>query len=84
MSANAYAEKAVRNFITYITDHVFLSIERDDALMREYMSNIDRYGLDAVNQAIGKKVKEILALDNDGESKEPKSRLIKSYTRHAR
>jgi hypothetical protein len=84
MSANDYAEQVVRNFITHITDHVFLSIERDDALMREYMSNVGRYGLDAVNQAIGKKVKEILALNNDGESEDPKSRLIKSYTRHTR
>jgi len=82
MSANNYAEQVVNNFITDITDHVFLNIERNDDLMREYMSNVNLYGLDAVNTAIGKKVKERLNLENDGESDKPQSRLIKTYTRH--
>lgn len=82
MSANDYAQQVVDNFITDITDHVFLSIERDDSLMRDYMTNVNRYGLDAVNTAIGMEVKKRLALENTDENKEPKSRLIKSYTRH--
>jgi spore maturation protein SpmA len=82
MSANDYAEQVVDNFIREITDHVFLSIERDDNVMRDYMTNVNRYGLDAVNMAIGMKIKERLALDNDGENTGPKSRLIKSYTFH--
>jgi len=84
MSVNEYAQQVVDNFITDITDHVFLSIEQDDNTMREYMSNVNSYGLDAVNTAIGKKVKELLDIGNDGENNEPKSRLIKSYTRHKR
>ena len=82
MSVSAYAEQVVNNFVTHITDHVFLSIERDDDLMREYMSNVNRYGLDTVNTTIGKKVKEMLNLENDGENKNPKSRIIQSYTIH--
>ena len=82
MSVNDYAEQVVNNFITDITDHVFLSIERNDDLMRKYMSNVNLYGLDAVNTTIGKKVKELLSLENIDESDTPKSRLIKSYTRH--
>jgi len=82
MSVSEYAKQVVENFITDITDHVFLSIERNDNSMREYMSNVNRYGLDAVNTAIGKNVKELLNIENDGENNEPKSRLIKSYTRH--
>jgi len=82
MSVNEYAEQVVNNFITDITDHVFLSIERDDILMREYMGNVNSYGLDAVNMAIGKKVWDILKLDNLDEKGKPKSRLIQTYTRH--
>jgi hypothetical protein len=84
MSVIDYAEQVVNNFITDITDHVFLNIERNDKLMRDYMINVGLYGLDAVNTTIGKKVKEQLSLENSGESDEPKSRLIKSYTRHKR
>jgi hypothetical protein len=50
--------------------------------MRDYMTNVNRYGLDSVNMAIGMKIKERLALENDGENPGPKSRLIKSYTYH--
>ena len=82
MNANEYAEQVVRDFITDITDHLFLSIEREDAVMRDYMTNVNRYGLDAVNMAIGLKVKELLNLENGMENNNPKSRLIKSYTRH--
>jgi len=53
MSVNEYAENIVDNFILNITDYVFLSIEQDDIIMREYMTNVNRYGLDAVNMAIG-------------------------------
>jgi len=84
MSVSEYAQQVVDNFITDITDHVFLSIERDDNSMREYKSNVNSYGLEAVNTAIGKKVKELLDIENDGESNEPKSQLIRSYTRHKR
>ena len=82
MTVNEYAEQVVENFIREITDNVFLSIERDDGVMRDYMTNVNRYGLDAVNMAIGLKIKERLSLANNGENDNPKSRLIKSYTYH--
>jgi len=84
MNANDYAQQVVNNFITDITDHVFLSIEQDDSLMREYMTNVNRYGLEAVNMAIGEQVKELLDLKNAEKNNKPKSRLIKVYTRHKR
>jgi hypothetical protein len=46
------------------------------------MTNVNRYGLQELNEAIGFEIKERLGLDNDGESDDPKSRLIKSYTCH--
>ena len=82
MSANEYAEQVVNDFITDITDYIFLSIEQDDEKMRNFMTNVNRFNLDTVNKAIGLKIKERLNLENDGENQKPKSRLIKSYTRH--
>ena len=82
MNANEYAEKVVDDFITDITDHLFLSIERDDEVMRDYMTNVNRHGLDTLNMAIGLKIKEKLNLENDGDNNNPKSRLIKKYSRH--
>jgi len=82
MNVNEYAEQVVNDFITDITDHLFLSIEREDKLIREYMKNVNRYGLDAVNMTIGRKVKEMLNLENLDENDNPKSRIIQSYTRH--
>jgi len=82
MNVNEYADQVIDNFILEITDNLFLFIERDDIVMREYMTNVDRYGLATVNKAIGQKIKDRLGLENDGENTSPKSRLIKSYTRH--
>ena len=84
MTVNNYADKVVNDFIHEITDHVFLSIEHDDSFMREYMTCVNRFGLDAVNKAIGLKIKERLNLDNDGENNKPKSCLIKVYTLHSK
>jgi hypothetical protein len=82
MNVNEYAESLVTNFIRDITDHVFISIQDDEELMRDYQTNVNRYGLSVVNMAIGEKVKRLLNLDNDGENKNPKSHLIKAYSCH--
>jgi predicted transglutaminase-like protease len=82
MTVNEYAEQVVNRFITDITDYVFLSIEHDEEHMREYMTNVNRYDLEPVNQAIGRKVMEILNLENLDVNDKPKSKLIKTYTRH--
>jgi len=76
------AERIVNQFITDITDHLFVSIEQDDNKMRKYMLNVNRYGLNNLNKTIGRIIREKLALRNGRESKTPKSRLIQSYTRH--
>jgi hypothetical protein len=82
MSAKEYAKQVVDNFIRDITDHLFLSIERDDKVMRKYMTNVNRYRLQELNEALGLEIKERLGLKNVGKNPKPKSRLIKSYTYH--
>ena len=82
MNVNEYAEALVKEFTRNITDHVFMSIQSDDELMRDYQTNVNRFGLDNLNMAIGKKIKTLLDLDDDGVNDKPKSHLIKVYTYH--
>jgi hypothetical protein len=82
MPVNQYAEKVVNDFVKDITDHIFCNIQHNELLMREYLDHVNTHGLQTVNMAIGKKVKEQLKLDNDGENDHPKSFLINSYTFH--
>jgi methionine synthase II (cobalamin-independent) len=82
VNANDYAEQVVRKFMEDITDHVFLNIQYDESLMREYMTRVNENSLQIINQAIGKKVKEMFDLENIDVCSNPKSFLIKDYTRH--
>ncbi len=82
MNVDEYAEKIVNDFIHNITDHIFLNIQHNENLMREYQTQVNRASLEAVNMAIGRKVKEKLHLENDGQNDHPKSSLIKCYTYH--
>ena len=84
MNANEYAERIVRDFMRDITDHVFLHIQHDEDLMREYQTRVNENSLKVINQAIGKKVKEVFGLENAEICHEPKSWLIKDYTRHTK
>jgi len=83
MGVNEYAEQVVQNFITDITDHLFISIERDDEKMRNYMENVTRFGKKQLNMAIGRKMEVLLELEDIGKNPEPpQSRLITGYTRY--
>ena len=82
MTANEYAEQLVREFLKNVTDHVFLSIQGSERLMRDHQTQVDRDGLRTVNTAIGSKVKELFQLENDGVCKAPRSWLIKDFTYH--
>jgi hypothetical protein len=65
MTPNEYAEKVVLHFIRNITDHVFLNIQSNEELMREYQTRVNENSLQSVNQAIGRKVKEMFQLENE-------------------
>src|ERR1035441_5819153 len=77
-----YAEKVVLDFMRNITDHVFLNIQSNEGLMREYQTQVNENSLMEVNTAIGRKVKELFKLENDGVCDKPKSWLIKDFTYH--
>jgi len=82
MTSDEYAEKVVLEFLRDITDHVFLNIQNNEQLMREYQRQVNENSLKAVNTSIGKKVKEVFDLENDVDCKTPKSWLIQSFMLH--
>jgi hypothetical protein len=82
MTTDAYAEKIVTDYVRNITDYIFCNIQNTEDLMREYQTQVNSSSLGEVNMAIGKKVKEILKLENDGQNNNPNSWLIKYYTYH--
>ena len=64
-----------------ITNEIFLIIQNDKKLMQEYLKAVKLFELDTINQNIGKAVKELYSLENDGDNREehPTSTIIKSH-----
>ncbi len=79
MAAKEIASAAIAKFNEKITDEIFLTIQNDKDLMREYLRAISDSNLDTVNMTIGKAVKAAYGLTDNGESGKPKSTLIKSF-----
>jgi hypothetical protein len=78
-----FTENVIAKFAEEITDKVFLMIEGDRDLMKEYLDLVDKNSLMQVNTEIGKVVKSKFCLDNKGRSKDaPQSKLIQSYEKH--
>jgi ATP-dependent Clp protease ATP-binding subunit ClpA len=63
----------------HVTDNLFCAIEKDPDALALYRDLCDEYGKRAINQGIGKALKEILAREVGGSSS-ASSNLIKSYT----
>ena len=79
MKAAEIAEKAIATFNKRITDEIFLTIQNDPILMKEYLRVVEVEGLDHVNKTIGKTVKIKYGLCNIKERETiPSSTLIKS------
>lgn len=68
-----------------ITDRVFLMIQGNPQLRREYddliAAGTSKHGL---NAQLGKRIREHFCLQNVGRCRNPKSCLIESYERHAK
>ena len=74
------AKKAIGVFNKRITDEIFLLIQNDKNLMFDYLRAIEKYGLDKVNQIIGKEVEKSYNLTKIKERENnPSSTLIKSH-----
>ena len=52
LAASEIADEAIRRMNKRITNEVFLTIQKDPDLMKEYLRAIQDSGLDVVNQTI--------------------------------
>lgn len=76
-----FKKKVVDDFTIQLTDKVFLMIQNDRDLMKEYLSIVEKSNsLSYVNSEIAKEIKKRYNLDNLGERNEvPKSLLIQGH-----
>jgi|GEM_PF-453686 len=81
-----FMDTVLNKFTEDITDKIFLMIQNDHDLMAEYLDLLDKHkdniDLKTLNSNIGKYIKESFSLDNLSESTEPKSTLIRTFTKH--
>ena len=78
-------EECMDNITEDVTDRVFLMIQGNPQLHRDYDTLIaagtSKHGLNAL---LGKRIREYFCLQNIGRCHNPKSCLIKSYERHVK
>ena len=74
--------KAITAFTKRLTDEIFLFIERDPALLKEYKEAVKTYSAHSVNATLGKMIAEAYGLGNLQKESNPDSALLKRYTRH--
>jgi hypothetical protein len=80
MTPGQVAEEAIRRMNKKITNEVFLTIQNDRDLMKEYLRAVASDGLDLVNQTIGKEVKNAYGLVNINDREDnPSCTLIQSH-----
>lgn len=75
-----FNSKVLDKFSKTITDSVFLMIQNDRELMKEYLDLVQDKTLIVVNQHLGKAIKERFSLVNfPDRQKKPKSTLIQTH-----
>ena len=85
MTLPQFQQRALTQFTREITDIFFCYIENDKELLQDYLRVIGRdSNLDETNMSLGAAVKDWFDLENGDVNRDPKSRLIRSYTEHLR
>ena len=80
MTATEIAKEAIKIMNTRITNDIFLIIQNDRELMKEYLRSFESSSLDTVNQTIGKEIKKAYGLVNINEREDnPSCTLIQSH-----
>ena len=64
MTPKEIAEEAIKKMNKRITNEIFLIIQNNRELMKEYLRTIENGSLDTVNQTIGKEIKKAYGLVN--------------------
>ncbi len=85
MTLQQFQQRALTQFTREITDIFFSYIENNEDLLQDYQRVIGRdSNLDETNMSLGAAVKEWFHLENGNVNRDPKSKLIRSYTEHTR
>ena len=80
MKVSEIAQEAMSRLNKRITNEVFLIIQQDRKLMREYLKAVKDQGSDTVNRQIGKQVKVRYGLTNMDEREDnPSCTIIQSH-----
>ncbi len=80
MTIDQFTELVFNKFNSQITDEIFLFIENDPDLLKEYQSLLQINQSSVLNSNIAKKIKAKYGFDNKSlKNKKPKSSLIKSF-----
>ena len=81
MTPQEIAKKAVSKMNKRITNEIFLIIQNDRDLMKEYLGAVENNTLQTVNQTIGLEVKNAYELVNINEREDnPSCTLLQSHT----
>lgn len=83
LKAEQLGKKVLTRFTRRIVDQVFLFIQDDPELLREYQEVVRESTPNGVNSVLGRMITEAYDLINLNKEKRPESRLLKKYTRHA-
>ncbi len=83
MNPEQIAQEAIERMNKRITNEIFLIIQNDRDLMHHYLRAIEKFGLDKLNQNIGKEVKKAYGLVNvDNREDDPSCTLIQSHQKY--
>jgi hypothetical protein len=78
----AFKEKVIQRFSAEITDRVFLMIQNDRELLKEYINLLGTHPQKTINSSLAKEIKKRYGLDNkDLKNENPHSLLIQSHER---
>jgi len=76
----AFKEKVIQRFSAEITDRVFLMIQNDRELLKEYMDLLGTNPQKTINSSLAKEIKKRYNLENkEFKIENPQSLLIQSY-----
>ena len=74
-----FNDKVIAQYSKTITNSVFLMIQNDKALMKEYLKLVNLHNVHTVNKTLGRKIKDSFNLSNTTRENKPTSTLIQSH-----
>lgn len=77
-----FGKKVLDKYTACITDQIFLYIQSDAHLLKEYRALIKEAGNQRFNSVFGKMITEAYHLENDGLDHNPECTLLTKYTKH--